>query len=243
MPLQPDPIEARLAAIRQRIRASARPGVDAEAALLAASKTRSEAAIRALAATGVRRFGENYVQEGVGKRAGLADLALEWHLIGPLQSNKCRLAAEHFDWVHSVDRAKLLPLLADGRRSSPRPLELLLQVNIDDEGSKSGCAPDAVAALADEIARHPSLRLRGLMAIPAPWPDHGRRREAFRRMRDLFERLRGHHAHIDTLSMGMSEDFELALKEGATLVRIGSLLFGPRPPAATPLAPTHHEST
>jgi pyridoxal phosphate enzyme (YggS family) len=240
MPLQAATTPDSLDAIRRRIRASCLAGVDPDRALLAASKTRSREEIRDLAGAGVRRFGENYVQEGVAKRQALNDLDLEWHLIGPLQSNKCRLAGQHFDWVQSVDRPKLVPLLAQAREPSQAPLNLLLQVNIDDEASKSGCAPDAIGALAESVARHASLRLRGLMAIPSPWPELGRRREAFRRMRALFDQLARHHPDIDTLSMGMSEDFELALAEGATLVRIGSLLFGARPERRTSLNETAH---
>lgn len=237
MPLQAATAEARLAAIRARLHAASGGRVGADTALLAASKTQSPDAIRALAAAGLRRFGENYVQEGVAKRRELSDLDLEWHLIGPLQSNKAALAAQHFDWIHGVDRPKLIPLLADARRHA-RPLNVLLQVNVDDEDSKSGCAPDAIDALADAVAHAAALSLRGLMAIPAPWPDFERRREAFRRMRASFDALRRHHATVDTLSMGMSDDFEIALQEGATLVRIGSLLFGARPARVDSPTPT-----
>ncbi len=177
---------------------------------------------------GQRCFGENYVQEAVAKRQDLSDLDLQWHLIGPLQSNKCRLAALHFDWIQSLDRLKLIPLLARERPAALAPLNVLLQINIDDEDSKSGCPPHALPELVAAVAREPRLRLRGLMAIPAPDPDLGQRREAFRRMRTLFETLRQTHAGVDTLSMGMSEDFELALAEGASMVRIGSALFGAR---------------
>lgn len=207
------------------------------ASLLAVSKSQSSAAIRELAvalrqAQGGRRpaFGENYVQEAIAKRQDLSDLALEWHLIGPLQSNKCSLAAAHFDWVQSVDRLKLISLLARGRPGPLAPLNVLLQVNIDGEDSKSGCMPEALPELAAAVASEPRLQLRGLMAIPAPHPDLERRRQAFRRMHDLFESLRRTYPTVDTLSMGMSEDFELALQEGATLVRLGTALFGPREP-------------
>ncbi len=198
--------------------------------LLAVSKTQPAAAVRALAALGQTAFGENYVQEALGKQAELDDLTLEWHLIGPLQSNKCREAARHFDWVQSVDRAKLLPLLDRERPADRAPLNVLLQVNIDGEASKSGCSPDALAALADQVAALPRLRLRGLMAIPEPHPDESRRRTAFARMRELFDGLAKTHLHCDTLSMGMSDDYPLALAEGATLVRVGSALFGARAP-------------
>lgn len=200
------------------------------AALLAVSKTKPAAAVRALAALGQRRFGENYVQEALAKQRELADLALEWHLIGPLQSNKCREAAEHFDWLQTLDRLKLVAPLARFRPEGRDPLNVLIQVNIDDESSKSGCRPEAMAELAAAIAAQPALRLRGLMAIPAPHADLALRRAAFARMRRLFETLRREHATVDTLSMGMSEDFELAIAEGATLVRIGSALFGARTP-------------
>ena len=196
--------------------------------LLAVSKTRPAEAVRALAAAGQQSFGENYVQEGIGKIRALADLGLAWHLIGHLQSNKCREAAEHFDWVQSVDRAKLVPALDQGRGGERPPLNVLVQVNVDGESGKSGCRPDEVDALADLVARAPNLRLRGLMAIPEPHPDPARRRQAFRDLRQHFDRIAARHAGVDTLSMGMSEDFELAVAEGATLVRIGTALFGAR---------------
>jgi len=202
------------------------------AGLLAVAKTQPAAAIRALAALGQRAFGENYVQEALAKQRELVDLSLEWHLIGPLQSNKCREAARHFDWVQSIDRAKLLPLLDRERPADRPPLNLLLQVNIDGEASKSGCAPDELMALADQAAALPRLRLRGLMALPEPHPDEAHRRAAFARMRALFEALRERHPGCDTLSMGMSEDWPLAVAEGSTLVRVGSALFGARPPKA-----------
>lgn len=216
-----------LEAIRARIAAAAGPAVPA-ATLLAVSKTQSASAVRALAACGQRRFGENYVQEALAKQRELADLGLEWHLIGPLQSNKCREVAQHFDWLESLDRVKLVALLDAARPPARPPLNVLIQVNIDDEASKSGCAPGQVAELAGLVAQAPRLALRGLMAIPAPAADHARRADAFRRMRALFEVLRAQHPGIDTLSMGMSDDFELAIACGATEVRVGSALFGPR---------------
>lgn len=222
----------RLEEVRARI-ARALPGAsDPAAALLAVGKRQPASAIRALALAGQRRFGENYVQEAAGKRLQLSDLDLEWHLIGPLQSNKCRAAAQLFDWVQSLDRDKLVPLLARERGDELPPLNVLIQVNVDDEASKAGCAPDEIETLAEVVAAQPRLRLRGLMAIPAPHPELERRRLAFRRMRQWFEQLREAHPRADTLSMGMSEDFELALEEGATLVRVGTALFGPRPPAS-----------
>jgi PLP dependent protein len=207
-------------------RAAAQHGGSAE--LLAVSKTKPAAAVRALAAAGQRAFGENYVQEALAKQRELADLALHWHLIGPLQSNKCREVAEHFDWLQSLDRLKLVAPLARWRPAGREPLNVLIQVNVDDEASKSGCRPDEVAALAAAVVDQPALRLRGLMAIPAPHADLALRRAGFAHMRALFDTLRGTHATADTLSMGMSEDFELAIACGATMVRIGSALFGAR---------------
>ncbi len=196
--------------------------------LLAVSKQQPAAAIRAAAACDQLAFGENYVQEARAKQHELSDLELRWHLIGPLQSNKCRDAAQHFDWVQSVDRDKLVPLLARQRPAQAPPLNLLIQVNIDDEASKSGCRPEAIAEIALAISLEPRLRLRGLMAIPAPTADPQLRRPAFRRMRALYDELQRVHAQVDTLSMGMSDDYAIAVAEGANLVRIGSALFGPR---------------
>lgn len=206
--------------------------------LLAVGKTQPAEAILALADAGQRAFGENYVQETAAKRRVLDALpigaALEWHLIGHLQSNKAREAATLFDWVQSVDRASLVAALAKHRSPDLPPLNVLIQANIDDEASKSGCRPDEVAALADAVAAQPRLRLRGLMVIPAPAPDPARRRDAFIRARALFDALRAAHPGVDTLSMGMSDDLELATTEGSTMVRVGTALFGARrrPPAS-----------
>lgn len=211
------------AAVRQSVLAAAH-----EVRLLAVSKTQPAAALRALAAQGQRAFGENYVQEALAKQRALIDLDLEWHLIGPLQSNKCREVALHFDWLESLDREKLIAPLDRHRPAERAPLNVLIQVNVDDEDSKSGCAPEGIPALAAAVNAAPRLQLRGLMAIPAPHADPSRRRAAFRRMRTLFDILHAEYPGIDTLSMGMSDDFELAIAEGATEVRIGSALFGPR---------------
>lgn len=219
--------ESARTAILARIDAAARAAGHG-ARLLAVSKTKPADAVRVLAAQGQLAFGENYVQEALAKQRELADLALEWHLIGPLQSNKCREVALHFDWLQSLDRLKLVAPLARHRPRERGPLDVLIQVNIDDEASKSGCAPQDIDALAAAIAAEDALRLRGLMAIPAPSPDLAARRDAFRRMRALFDMLRETHTGIDTLSMGMSDDFELAIAEGATMVRIGTALFGAR---------------
>lgn len=218
-------LEERLQTTRARLEdaAAGRP-----VQLLAVSKTQPAASIRVLAALGQRAFGENYVQEALAKQRELGDLGLDWHLIGPLQSNKCKEAATQFDWVQSIDREKLIPLLAKFRPADRAPLNVLVQVNIDDEDSKSGCTPDETQALAEAVAAQPRLRLRGLMAIPKPDADPAQRRVAFRRMRDLFDAIRARHPQADTLSMGMSDDYALAIAEGANLVRIGSALFGPR---------------
>ena len=224
-------LDALLASMRQAATAAARP----PARLLAVSKTQSAdavaavaAALRARADAGPVAFGENYVQEALGKQPGLAGLGIEWHLIGHLQSNKAKEAAAAFDWVQTVDRPKLVEALAKHRAPGQRPLNVLIQVNIDDEDSKHGCRPEDIDALAADIAARPELALRGLMAIPAPHPDMALRARAFRRMRALFDALAARHPDIDTLSMGMSEDHALAIAEGATMVRVGSALFGAR---------------
>lgn len=198
------------------------------ARLLAVSKTQPGSAVAALAAQGQAAFGENYVQEAAAKIAELASLGLEWHLIGHLQSNKADLAAQLFDWVQTVDRTKLVAALARHRPAERAPLNVLIQVNIDDEASKHGCTPQEVPALAAAIAAEPRLALRGLMAIPAPHPERARRREAFQRMRALFDTLAAAHPRVDTLSMGMSGDFADAIADGATMVRVGTALFGQR---------------
>jgi len=213
---------ARIAAARQAASASS------DVCLLAVSKTQPAAAVRALHGAGQQAFGENYVQEALAKQAELSDLGLEWHLIGPLQSNKCREVAERFDWLQTLDRTKLVDLLARHRPAGRPPLNVLVQVNIDDEASKSGCAPRDVDTLAKAVAAQPALRLRGLMAIPAPSPDAAVRRAAFARMRILFDALRMEYRDVDTLSMGMSDDLDLAIAEGATMVRVGTALFGAR---------------
>ena len=203
--------------------------------LLAVSKFQDATAVAELASAWRRErpgetpaFGENYVQEAQAKQAALDDPGIEWHLVGHLQSNKAALAAELFDWVQTVDRPKLVAALAEARDPSRAPLNVLLQVNIDAEAGKHGCAPGDVPALAERVAAQPMLALRGLMAIPAPFPELERRRDSFRRMRALFDAVHARHPVADTLSMGMSADAELAIAEGATMVRIGTALFGPR---------------
>jgi pyridoxal phosphate enzyme (YggS family) len=198
--------------------------------LLAVAKTQSAAAIAELFAAGQRAFGENYVQEAMARQAELGPVAarIEWHLIGHLQSNKARDAALLFDWVQTLDRTKLIEALARQRPPARPPLNVLIQVNIDDEASKHGCHPDQVATLADAVAAQPRLSLRGLMAIPAPHADPESRRPAFRRMKRLFDVLASQHPPVDTLSMGMSDDYAIAIEEGASMVRVGTALFGQR---------------
>lgn len=239
-PLSPpsDPA-SRLAAIHRRIEAATaaagrQPG---SVSLLAVGKTFPASALRDLAAAGQLAFGENYWQEAAGKIEALADLAgLAWHFIGPIQSNKTRPIAEGVDWVHSVDREKVAQRLS-GQREAWRsagadrpPLAVLIQVNVSGEASKSGCEPEAARRLAGQIAALPGLTLRGLMAIPEPTADPGRQRAAFAAVRELHARLAGELAlpAFDTLSMGMSADLEAAIAEGATLVRVGTALFGAR---------------
>lgn len=196
-----------------------------EVHLLAVSKTQSAEAIRQAHAAGLRDFGENYVQEALEKQTALADLPLAWHFIGPIQSNKTKSIAEHFDWVHSVDRLKIAQRLSDQRPVDKPPLDICLQVNVSGEASKSGCEPHKVAELARRIAELPRLRLRGLMTIPAPTDDLAEQHAAFARLRQLQADLA---LNLDTLSMGMSQDLEAAIAEGATWVRIGTALFGAR---------------
>ena len=198
--------------------------------LLAVSKAFGPEAVRAAFAAGERRFGENYVQEGVAKIAALADLRsqIEWHLIGPVQSNKTRVVAEQFDWVHTVDRLRIAQRLSEHRPAQLPPLQLCLQVNISGEASKSGLLPAEVGAVAHAVAALPRLRLRGLMAIPDPRDEFDAQRAPHRRLRDLLERLRSEGLALDTLSIGMSADLEAAILEGATIVRVGSAIFGER---------------
>jgi pyridoxal phosphate enzyme (YggS family) len=225
-------VPANLRAVNARIAGAARAaGRDpAAVALLAVSKTFPPETVRAAMRAGQRAFGENYVQEAVDKIESLRDerAALEWHFIGPIQSNKTRAIAEHFDWVQSVDRLKVAQRLSEQRPANAAPLDVLLQVNISGEASKSGVAPEDLEALAREVARLPRLRLRGLMAIPEPEADPQRQRAPLAATRRLFERLRAAGLPLDTLSMGMSADLEAAVLEGSTMVRIGTAIFGER---------------
>jgi len=198
--------------------------------LLAVSKTFGAGAVREAYNAGLHRFGENYVQEALDKIAALADLRaeLEWHLIGPLQSNKTRVVAENFDWVHSVDRLKIAQRLSEQRPAALPPLNVCLQVNISGEASKSGLAAAEVADVARAVAALPRLRLRGLMAIPEPAGGFEQQRAPHRALRELQESLRAGGLALDTLSIGMSADLEAAIAEGATIVRVGTALFGAR---------------
>jgi pyridoxal phosphate enzyme (YggS family) len=196
--------------------------------LLAVSKSQPAEAIARLADAGQHAFGENYVQEALAKMDALSGRGLEWHLIGHLQSNKCREVAARFDWVQSLDRPKLVAELQRHRPPDAAPLNILVQVNADGEAGKSGCRPEEIDSLAAAVAAAPGLRLRGLMAIPEPHPDIAVRRATFRKLAQLFSSLRSKHPGVDTLSMGMSGDFELAIEEGSTMIRIGTALFGPR---------------
>jgi pyridoxal phosphate enzyme (YggS family) len=200
--------------------------------LLAVSKTFGAESVREAFAAGQRQFGENYVQEGLAKIGALADLRsqIQWHLIGPLQSNKTRPVAEAFDWVHSVDRLKIAERLAEQRPAALPPLQLCLQVNVSGEASKSGAALGDVPALARAVAALPRerVRLRGLMAIPEPAADLASQRAPHRQLRELLQALNGEGLALDTLSMGMSADLEAAVAEGATLVRVGTAVFGRR---------------
>ncbi|MEI7457317.1 MAG: YggS family pyridoxal phosphate-dependent enzyme [Nitrosomonadales bacterium] len=199
-----------------------------EVGLLAVSKTFPEDFVRAAFQAGQRRFAESYLQEALEKISELQELAIEWHFIGPVQSNKTRPIAEHFSWVHSVDRLKIAERLSEQRPATLPPLQCCLQVNISGEASKSGVSLDEVSQLAHEIARLPNLQLRGLMAVPAPTDDPLVQRAAFARLRALYDQLKSEGLPLDTLSMGMSHDFAAAIAEGATLVRIGSAIFGAR---------------
>ena len=197
--------------------------------LLAVSKTFPVDAVRAVHAVGQRSFGENHVQEGAAKRQATADLAdVVWHLIGPLQGNKTRLAAETFDWVESVDRLKIAQRLSAQRPADRAPLDVCVQVNVSGEASKSGVAPAEVLALALAIADLPRIRLRGIMGIPAPTEDPAQQRKQFRRLRECLESCVAAGLPLDTLSMGMSADLEAAIAEGSTQVRVGTAIFGSR---------------
>ena len=230
-------IADKLLHVQQRIeRACASAGRPVQSVtLLAVSKTFPATAVAEAFAAGQHRFGENYVQEGVDKIATLAGLRerLEWHFIGPLQANKTRLVAEQFDWVHSVDRLKIAERLSAQRPVGLPPLQVCLQVNISGEATKSGLAPGQVAEVAQAVSKLPRLTLRGLMAIPEPAADEAARRAPHAALHALLLTLRAEGLGLDTMSAGMSDDLEAAIAEGATIVRVGSAIFGERPAAAS----------
>ena len=223
-------IEKNLAAVRRRISETCqRYGRDAsEVSLLAVSKKKTAADIIAAFRAGQTDFGESYAQEAEDKIIEIDQPEISWHFIGPIQSNKTRAIAQHFSWVHSIDRLKIARRLNDARGDGLPPLNILLQVNIDDDPAKSGIAAAEIAELANAVTPLPRLRLRGLMAIPAIHLDFERQRQPFARLRQAFEQLRKDHPGCDTLSMGMSNDMTAAIAEGSTLVRIGTAIFGPR---------------
>jgi PLP dependent protein len=199
-----------------------------EVKLLAVSKSQSVEKLREAYVAGQRLFGENYVQEAIAKQEQLKDCAIEWHFIGPIQSNKTALIAQHFAWVHSVDRLKIAVRLNEARPSSLPPLNVCIQINSSDEASKSGVDIALQAMLAKEIDKLPNLKLRGIMAIPAPTKDLAKQRAQFKIVADAFKALQQQGFNLDTLSIGMSDDYVAAIQEGATIVRIGSALFGLR---------------
>jgi len=228
----PQNLQAITATIVAATQESGRPAHAVQ--LLAVSKTFGADAVLEAVQAGQRAFGENYLQEALDKiatlnaRPELATTALAWHFIGPIQSNKTRPIAEHFDWVHTVEREKVAQRLSEQRPAGLAPLQICLQVNISGEASKSGVAPEEVAALAHKVAALPNLTLRGLMAIPEPAVEFDQQRAAFARLRMLYEQLRAGGLALDTLSMGMSADMRAAIFEGATIVRVGSAIFGAR---------------
>lgn len=228
------PLQARLAAVNERIAAAcARAGREpGSVTLVAVSKTFPAQVVREAAAAGQRHFGENYVQESVGKIAELSGNGgvdgLIWHFIGPIQSNKTRAIAQNFHWVHTIDRERVARRLSEQRDAQLPALEACIEVNVSGEASKSGVNPEELQALADAVAALPRLRLRGLMAIPEPTTDEALSRRRFARLRELRDALNGRGHRMDTLSMGMSADMDAAIAEGATLVRIGTAIFGER---------------
>lgn len=223
-------IASNLQAVRAAIAAATVEAVrtSGEVTLLAVSKTFAPDAIREACHNGQTRFAESYVQEALGKIAALHDLPIEWHFIGPIQGNKTRAIAEHFAWVHSIDRLKIAERLSAQRPAHLPPLQVCLQVNISKEASKSGVPSGEAAQLAGQVAQLPRLSLRGLMTIPAPSEDVSAQRAAFAQLRELRDQINQQGLRLDTLSMGMSHDFAAAIAEGATMVRIGTAIFGGR---------------
>lgn len=223
-------IPLQLAAVRSRLQTACQAAgrSDDSVTLLAVSKTFGADAVQAAYGAGQTQFGENYIQEAVQKITELRQLPLVWHCIGPIQSNKTRLVAEHFDWVHTVDRLKIAQRLSEQRPPHLAPLQVCIQVNVDGGPTKSGVAPDEALALAQAVAELPRLQLRGLMCIPEPAPDFEAACPVFKRARGLFDTLNAAGLGLDTLSMGMSADLEAAVASGSTMVRVGSAIFGAR---------------
>ena len=222
-------ISENLSRIQQQIKQISAEYQRENVRLLAVSKTKPMQAIEEAIRAGQCAFGENYVQEGVEKIAYFSgNKSLEWHFIGPLQSNKSRLVAEHFDWIQTVDRFKIAERLNDQRPEHLPPLNVLIQINISDESSKSGIQPEEIFSLAEKISQFPRLKLRGLMAIPKPESKPEQQKIALRKMKDLFNRLQQQFESVDTLSMGMSDDMASAIECGSTMVRIGTAIFGER---------------
>lgn len=223
-------VSANLAQVRKRIElaclSAERPANAVH--LLAVSKTMPAQAVREAYAAGQVAFGENYIQEGVDKIASLADLPLEWHCIGPIQSNKSKLVAENFAWVHSIDRLKIAERLSAQRPVNLPPLQVCLQVNVDGGSNKSGVTPSELLALAQAVAKLPNLQLRGIMTIPEPAENEAAARAVHHQAKDLFDSLQAAGLSIDTLSMGMTGDLEAAIAEGSTCVRVGTAIFGQR---------------
>jgi pyridoxal phosphate enzyme (YggS family) len=229
-------IRNNLQRVHERIEAACaraqRPVTDVT--LLAVSKTFPPESVREACEAGQHAFGENYIQEAVEKIALLAELPLQWHCIGPVQSNKTRLVATHFDWMHTVDRLKIAQRLSEQRPDDLAPLQVCIQVNIDGGPTKAGVAPREVLALAREVVQLPRLKLRGLMTIPEPADDHAAQRAVHMRTRALFDQLNEAGLELDTLSMGMTADLEAAVEAGSTLVRVGTAIFGGRPTSSRP---------
>lgn len=219
-----------LARVRAQIQAACQAAGRApdSVRLLAVSKTWGADAVRQACAAGQTAFGENYIQEAVDKISALRDLPLEWHCIGPIQSNKTRLVAEHFDWVHSIDRLKIAQRLSEQRPAQLPPLQVCIQVNVDGGENKSGVSPQELPALAQAVAALPRLRLRGLMTIPEPAENPAQMRAVHAQARAWLEALRQQGLALDTLSMGMSADMDAAIAEGSTMVRVGTAIFGQR---------------
>ncbi len=219
-----------IARVRAQIQAACQAAgrVPQSVQLLAVSKTRGPDAVRQAHAAGQTAFGENYIQEAVDKINALRDLPLQWHCIGPIQSNKTRLVAEHFDWVHSVDRLKIAQRLSEQRPAQLPPLQVCIQVNVDGGENKSGVSPQDLSVLAQAVAALPRLQLRGLMTIPEPAETETQMRAVHRQAKALFEQLRAQGLPLDTLSMGMSADLAAAIAEGSTMVRVGTAIFGQR---------------